>query len=595
MARPLRGLRGCPWPPPALGLFLLWAVFPPPPARGEADRPPTWEADYKYNVVDALNAGLPRVGNPPDLETPQAAVENFVDSCRVGDDLRAARSLNLNAIAPPCQVELGQQLARELWAVMNQQVWFQWSDVPDRPDGQDEDETVAKDQGSAPKGPRPSFLLYRIFIGDRDYEIRLECIKVADAQPVWVFSRQTVRHIPVLYKKFHPTRLEQSLPAFLKNRKFAKVALWQWIGFAVLLLAGALFGGMVQKGLNLVLRWRDSPWARTVAEAVRGPGALTVGLCIFYYLSRSYLGLSGPIESVLAPLYVAIVTACLVWFLQRLIRLITALITRRYAGYDSDEANVLITWIAITRHLLMLLVVIGGATYALSKFELVRRFGMMTLASAGVPGLVLGIAAHRVLGNLFAGFLLGIVQPVKAGDALIFENEFGWIEEITTTHLVIRTWDQRRLVVPISYFMDHPFQNWSRGTQKITKSVVLHADYRTDIEAVRAELRSILEGTDLWDREVPPILQVIECEREAIVLRALCSGRDPAGSWDLHCLVRERLITFIQGLDGGRFLPRRRVELVDAARPDGGGGGHPDEAAAYGDGVVPDRDWHHVG
>ena len=205
---------------------------------------------------------------------------------------------------------------------------------------------------------------------------------------------------------------------------------------------------MVQKGLNLVLRWRDSPWARTVAEAVRGPGALTVGLCIFYYLSRSYLGLSGPIESVLAPLYVAIVTACLVWFLQRLIRLITALIMRRYAGYDSDEANVLITWIAITRHLLMLLVVIGGATYALSKFELVRRFGMMTLASAGVPGLVLGIAAHRVLGNLFAGFLLGIVQPVKAGDALIFENEFGWIEEITTTHLVIRTWDQRRWSSP---------------------------------------------------------------------------------------------------------------------------------------------------
>ncbi|MBV8228501.1 MAG: mechanosensitive ion channel family protein [Planctomycetaceae bacterium] len=595
MARPLRGLRGRPWPPAALGLFLLWAVFSPPPSWGEADRPPYWEAAYKYNMVDALNAGLPRAGNPPDLETPQAAVENFVDSCRVGDDLRAARSLNLNAIAPPRQVELGKQLARKLWVVMNQQVWFKWSDVPDRPDGRDEDEAVAKDRDSAPKGPRPSFLLYWVFIGDRDYEIRLERIKAADAQPVWVFSRQTVRHIPILYKKFHPTRLEQSLPAFLKHRKVAKVALWQWIGFAVLLLAGALFGWMVQKGLNLVLRWRDSPWARTVAEAVRGPGALTVGLCIFYYLSRSYLGLSGTIQSALAPFYVAIVTACLVWFLQRLIRLITALIMRRYAGHDSDEANVLITRIAVTRHLLTLLVVIGGATYALSKFELVRRFGMMILASAGVAGIVLGVAAQRVLGNLFAGFLLGIVQPVKAGDALIFENEFGWIEEITTTHLVIRTWDQRRLVVPTSYFMDHPFQNWSRGTQKITKSVMLHADYRTDVEAVRAELRSILEGTDLWDREVPPVLQVIECERESIVLRALCSGRDPAGSWDLHCLVRERLITFLQGLDGGRSLPRRRVELVDAARPDGAGGGHPDEAEALGDGVVPDRDRHHVG
>jgi hypothetical protein len=122
-----------------------------------------------------------------------------------------------------------------------------------------------------------------------------------------------------------------------------------------------------------------------------------------------------------------------------------------------------------------------------------------------------------------------------------------------------------------------------------------YADYRTDVEVVRAELRSILEGTDLWDREVPPILRVIECERETIVLRALCSGCDPAGSWDLHGLVRERLITFIKGLDGGRFLPRRRVELVDAARPDGVGGGHPDEAEVHGDGVVPDRDRHRVG
>lgn len=94
---------------------------------------------------------------------------------------------------------------------------------------------------------------------------------------------------------------------------------------------------------------------------------------------------------------------------------------------------------------------------------------------------------------------------------------------------------------------------------------------------------------------MPPILQVIECERETSVLRALCSGRDPAGSWDLHCPVRERLVTFIQGLDGGRFLPRRRVELVDTARPDGEDGGHPGEAEAHGNGVVPDRDRHHVG
>jgi hypothetical protein len=134
---------------------------------------------------------------------------------------------------------------------------------------------------------------------------------------------------------------------------------------------------------------------------------------------------------------------------------------------------------------------------------------------------------------------------------------------------VIRTWDKRRLIVPITYFMDHPFQNWSRSSQQIIKPVVIHADYRIDVDAVRAELQSILEGSDLWDREVPPILQVIDCTEETIALRALCSARDAATSWDLHCLVRERLINFIRDLEGGRYLPRRRVLLVEGAQTEG--------------------------
>ncbi len=295
---------------------------------------------------------------------------------------------------------------------------------------------------------------------------------------------------------------------------------------------------------------------------------LTIGLYTFFALARRYLGLAGPILSVLEPLYVTIIVACLVWFLQRLIRMASIRISRRYEGWDSDEGNVLITQIAVARHLLTFLVLVGGVAYALSGFAWARRFGMTILASAGFVGIVVGIAAQRVLGNLFSGILLAIVQPVKAGDAVIFEDEFGWIEEISLTYLVIRTWDKRRLIVPISHFMDKPSQNWSRGSQQIIKPVTIHADYGLDVDAVRAELHAILGGTDLWDRSTPPILQVTESHEGTIVLRALCSGKDPASSWDLHCLVRERLIRFIRDLDGGRYLPRRRVLLV--GEPEGG-------------------------
>jgi small-conductance mechanosensitive channel len=312
----------------------------------------------------------------------------------------------------------------------------------------------------------------------------------------------------------------------------------------------------------LVLRRTDSPWVRAPVEALRGPGALTLGLCVFYELTRKFLGLAGPILSVLEPFYVAIVVTCLVWFLQRLIKLISIRVSRRYEGANSDEANVLITQITVLRHVLVFVVLIGGAAYALSGFEWVRKFGTAILASAGVAGVILGVAAQRVLGNFFSGLLLAITQPVKAGDAIIFEQDFGWIEEIGITYLVIRTWDLRRLIVPLAYLIDRPFQHWSRGSQQIIKPVVVHADYCIDVEAVRAELKAILEQTDLWDKAVPPLLQVTECTPTTIELRALCSAKNPADSWDLHCLVRERLVGFIRAQDEGRSLPRTRVLLA---------------------------------
>lgn len=524
-------------------------------ASGSGDSP-------SYRIVERLNAGLPRPEPPMDLTTPQSALENFLLSCERGDNLRAAYSLNLNAIEPDRQPEVGRSLAAKLKSVMDQEVWVDWGAVPDRPDGQLDDRSAMEEQSGEATGPQSNLLLGRVYVGDRDVEIRLERLKPADGPPVWVFSRQTVAHIPMLYRAYAPGWIQRAMPAFLKETKVGKVAIWQWIGFAVVLAAGALLGWLVHRGLDALRQRIEAPRVRAVATVFRGPGALAIGLAVSYGLTRGLLGLAGPILSALEPLYVALVIVCVAWFLQRLVGQISVAVSRCYEGRGSDESNLLITRVVVIRHIATFLIFIAGVAYALSRFEWFRQFGLALLASAGVLGVVLGIAAQRVVSNLFAGFVMALTQPVKSGDAILFQDEFGWIEEIDLTYLVIRTWDQRRLIVPIAYLLDNPVENWSRRSRQIIKPVYAYADYRVDVGTVRAELQKILEASPDWDRQVPPILEVTDCSPTAIQLRALCSAGDPGAAWRLHCQVREGLVAFLRHLESGRYLPRNRVALV---------------------------------
>ena len=516
-----------------------------------------------YRAVDRLNAGLSPLDDPPDLETPQSSLENFMLSARRKDFDRAARSLNLNAEKPSLQPTLGTELARQLKEVIDQQLWFNWEDVPDRPDGQDDGRAIFRGDGGEARGPRSNLEIGSLFVGDLDVEIRLERVKPGDAPPVWVFSRQTVEHVPLLYEHYRSNTLENRVPAALKSTKVGRVALWQWIGLAVTLIAGGVLGWVVQKALNVALKLTTLAYARATAEALKGPGALTIGLVISHYLTRKFLGLAGPVLSVLEPVYASVLAFGVVWFAQRLINMISARVCKRYEEFNNDAANALLTRVTVARHLLTVLVLVLGTLYAMSRFEWFREMGTTILASAGVAGLIVGIAAQRMLGNLFAGFLLALTQPVKTGDAILFEGDFGWVEEVAVTYLVIRSWDLRRIVVPTTYFLDKPFQNWSRRSQQLMMPVYFYADYKVDVEAVRLEFKAAMEDCGDWDKAVPPILQVTGCREETLELRGLCSASSPAASWNLQCFVRERVANFLRTHEGGRYLPRKRVAMVD--------------------------------
>jgi small-conductance mechanosensitive channel len=242
-----------------------------------------------------------------------------------------------------------------------------------------------------------------------------------------------------------------------------------------------------------------------------------------------------------------------------------------YNVADNLAARRVLTQTRVVVRTVNTVVVLIGLSIALITFPAVRKFGVSLLASAGVAGVVLGLAARTVLGNILAGLQIAITQPIRIDDVLIVEGEWGRVEEITGTYVVIRVWDERRLVVPLQWFIEHPFQNWTRTNSDLIGSVKLWLDYRTPLEPLRAELKRLVEQAPEWDRKVQ-VLQVTDASPQGMEVRALASSSDSGRNWDLCCKIREGLLQFVQK-EYPDCLPRFRADIEHA--PGGGDRGAP--------------------
>lgn len=218
------------------------------------------------------------------------------------------------------------------------------------------------------------------------------------------------------------------------------------------------------------------------------------------------------------------------------------------------------TKLTVFRRLTLLAILCLTVGFALMALPVVRSIGVSLFASAGVAGIVMGIAARPTIANLIAGIQIALTQPIRIGDAVIVENEWGNIEEITSTYVVVRLWDERRLVVPLGYFLEKPFQNWTRETPNIMGSVMLYVDYSVPVADLRARLSEILRNTQLWDGRVWS-LQVTDLKERTMELRAVISARDAGTAWDLRCHVREEMVKYLTERYPGS-LPRERLDLV---------------------------------
>ena len=225
---------------------------------------------------------------------------------------------------------------------------------------------------------------------------------------------------------------------------------------------------------------------------------------------------------------------------------------------DNLLARKHITQVRILKGAVQTLIVVITAASGLMTFEVVRQFGVSLFASAGIAGIVVGFAARPLLSSLIAGMQIAMTQPIRIDDAVVVENEWGWIEEITATYVVIKLWDWRRMIVPLSYFMEKPFQNWTRETASLIGTVFVYVDYTVPVEEVRQAVYQIAHESKLWDRNVIN-LQVTEAKANTIELRILASGRNSPEVFDLRCEIREKIIDYLQR-EHPHALPRERQE-----------------------------------
>ena len=256
-------------------------------------------------------------------------------------------------------------------------------------------------------------------------------------------------------------------------------------------------------------------------------------------------------------------------FAVLLIRTISVFEDYVYHAFDIQKTNNLRerkirTQLQFVRKITISLIILLTIAAILLSFENMRKIGTYLITSVGVGGIIIGIAAQKSLSNLFAGFQIAFTQPIRMDDVLIVENEWGRVEEITLTYVVVCIWDQRRLILPINYFIEKPFQNWTRISADILGTVFIHTDYTLPVEAVRNELTRLLESNALWDKRVN-VLQVTDLKEHTMELRALMSAANSSQAFDLRCFVRENLITFIQK-NYPDCLPKTRATL--SAVPD---------------------------
>jgi len=339
-----------------------------------------------------------------------------------------------------------------------------------------------------------------------------------------------------------------------------------WVGIAVASVVGVLLAWIAYRVIDKVVR-RIAPRTRfvgPVTAAARRPAAWFLPLLVLNVVVQNAPDDLKGINSLRQLLTVAVIGAA-TWLLVRIVSgLGDAVVALKPIDVaDNLMARRLATQTKVVTRTVMSLLTLIGLAMALMTFPSVRQIGAGLLASAGVAGIAAGLAARPILGNLLAGLQIAFTQPIRLDDVVIVQGEWGRVEEITGTYVVLKIWDERRLIVPLQWWIENPFQNWTRNSAQIMGTVMVWLDYRTPVAPLREAVERIVKASPLWDGRVC-VIQVTDFTERTMQIRVLVSSADSGKNFDLRCLIREEIMALMQR-DYPDYLPRERIEVDSLA------------------------------
>jgi len=481
-----------------------------------------------------------------DRQTPRRTIEGFLKQAKDGDFLRAASYLDLRTIPVEARDQEGPELAQKLAYFLQRQPTFDPATLPDDPE--------------VNPGDRGTYVAAKLYVGEEPMPIVLKRERFPDGVDRWLIGESTVELIPRVDALAGPSPIVGHIPEELRRPTFLGNELWQWLGVTLGIFVSYLIGRFVAaifvRTARIFTKRMPSRVYDALVKASRRPMRLIVA-AIAYTCLLDPLALTASVKNACEHIAYSTLVVGLAWLGLRALGVSTIVLEEREAreGADAFSERRVRTRTVLLRRIAGLTLGFVAFAFLVVQFEFVRSVGVSLLASAGVFSVVVGLAAQKSLSGIIGGIQFSIAQPVRVADEVVIEGEFGTIEDVHLTYVVVRLWDKRRLIIPVSFFLEKPFQNWTRSAQDIVGSVVLKVDPSVPVDAVREELHRICEADPLWDRQTC-MMQVTDADltslMPALTLRALVSAEDAARLWDLRCRVREYLAAFVQAQAAAR-------------------------------------------
>ena len=357
--------------------------------------------------------------------------------------------------------------------------------------------------------------------------------------------------------------IENSLPPDLLtfSQRLPSFA-WNLIIALVAVLVGLIIKFIITRLFKFYAKKADTSYSILRSILVNLGPAVAYFIPLFLFNILSPLMRMNPVYyKPLDKTFEILLTISFAGLLVRSVRILEDYI---YHTYDLNKVDNLKerkvrTQIQFIRKIIVVTIIFLTIAIILLSFESMRKIGTGLLTGVGIGGIIVGFAAQSSLGNLLAGFQIAFTQPIRIDDVLVVEGEWGRVEEITLTYVVLKIWDERRLILPINYFIQKPFQNWTRTSADILGTVFLYMDHTAPIDAIREEFERLIVKSSLWDKRVK-VVQVTDVKEHTIEIRVLMSSRTSSDAFDLRCYIRENLVTFIQK-NYPDSLPRSRNEI----------------------------------